>query len=440
MTLIRLHLAAVFLVLAAALTARAAGLPPASADRPWPAPPGVVVAVTPEPDKAFIGSPCILVRPDGTYLAAHDFFGWRYHHTTPRPALDRRARIYESRDKGATWTQLAEIPEMTWGTLFLHRGDLYILGMTIEYGQLVIRRSRDGGRTWTTPADARTGLLRPGRYHSSAVPVVVHNGRIWRALESYTGDGSWSGRFFGAMAISAPVDADLLDADSWTETNAVMFDGDWVKGEHTGWLEGNVVIAPDGKLVNVLRIRPTPSFDTPYDLDGPAAGIPRHEVAAIMDIAPDGRSIHFDPKHGFFQLPGSQSKFTIRHDAKSGRYWSLVQKITNPYTAYHPDYQPGAQRNVLLLISSADLRHWTEHYKVLRWNEGLPISRKERVGFQYIDWDFDGDDIVAVSRTAWNGRNYHDSNYLTFHRVAGFRHLRMEDSPADLADRLPEKP
>lgn len=430
------HLVALLLALLVPLLAATSAVP----EKPWPAPPGVVVATTPQPDLSYVGSPCILVMPDGSYLASHDFFGWRIHHTRPKDELDRRARVYRSTDKGATWTQIADMPEMTWGTLFLNRGDLYILGMTTEYGQLVIRRSRDGGHTWTSPVDGKTGLLRRDRYHSSAVPVVTHGGRVWRAMEKYTGDGTWSGLFFGAMAISAPEEADLLDADAWTETNAVMFDPDWIKGERTGWLEGNVVVAPDGRLVNVLRIRPTPTPDTPYELDGPAAGIPRHEVAAIMDISPDGRSISFDPKRGFIHFPGSQSKFTIRYDPVSKRYWSLVQKITNPYTAYSEQYQQGAQRNVLMLTSSADLRHWTEHYKVLRWHEGLPISRKERVGFQYVDWQFDGDDIVAVSRTAWNGKNYHDSNYMTFHCVAGFRNLRLEDSPADLADRPPVRP
>ncbi len=45
------------------------------------------------------------------------------------------------------------------------------------------------------------------------------------------------------------------------------------------------------------------------------------------------------------------------------------------------------------------------------------------VGFQYVDWLFDGNDIIAVSRTAFNGaRNYHDANHLTFHRVRDFAH------------------
>jgi predicted neuraminidase len=43
-------------------------------------------------------------------------------------------------------------------------------------------------------------------------------------------------------------------------------------------------------------------------------------------------------------------------------------------------------------------------------------------GFQYVDWLFEGDDIIAVCRTAWDGaHNAHDANHLTFHRIADFR-------------------
>lgn len=43
-----------------------------------------------------------------------------------------------------------------------------------------------------------------------------------------------------------------------------------------------------------------------------------------------------------------------------------------------------------------------------------------------MDWQFDGPDIIAVCRTAWDdadsgARNFHDANYLTFHRIADFR-------------------
>jgi hypothetical protein len=48
-------------------------------------------------------------------------------------------------------------------------------------------------------------------------------------------------------------------------------------------------------------------------------------------------------------------------------------------------------------------------------------------GFQYADWLFDGADLIAVVRTAFDepdgtpAHNAHDANYLTFHRVAKFR-------------------
>ena len=44
--------------------------------------------------------------------------------------------------------------------------------------------------------------------------------------------------------------------------------------------------------------------------------------------------------------------------------------------------------------------------------------------FQYIDWQFDGEDIIYISRTAYDGAaNFHDANRVTFHRVEGFKKL-----------------
>jgi hypothetical protein len=50
----------------------------------------------------------------------------------------------------------------------------------------------------------------------------------------------------------------------------------------------------------------------------------------------------------------------------------------------------------------------------------------EKHAFQYVDWLFEGDDIIAVSRTAYDdgqggAHRAHDANYLTFHRIANFR-------------------
>lgn len=406
-------------------TVRAQELPPPV--EPTGPPPGVVVGQSPDPENSYLGSPSLAILADGTYLASHDIFG-------KKSALLHRTWVYQSKDKGKTWSLIADLPDQFWSTLFVHRDALYLLGTAKEYGDIVIRRSTDGGHTWTTPADESTGLLFRGWYHCGAMPVIAHHGRLWRAVEEYVGpDGTWDGKYFKAIAISAPEDADLLRAANWSITNGVFFSKKWIHGARTGWLEGNVVTDPEGRLVNIMRLHTHPSPTDKYPLEGVAAGIPRLEAAAMLDVGEDGKTLSFDPEKGFFHFPGSQSKFAIRYDPVSGRYWSLVNKITNPWSGYGEEYPFRTQRNVLMLTSSKDLRHWDERSIILRWKEGLPISKKDTVAFQYADWQIDGDDMVALSRTAWGGANGHNSNYITFHRIENFRDRTMKDSPPDLA-------
>ncbi|HRE82650.1 MAG TPA: sialidase family protein [Opitutaceae bacterium] len=388
-------------------------------------PPGVVIATSPDPQRAFIGTPAIALLPGGMLVAAHDFFG--------KSELTDTTRVYTSEDQGQTWSLRSEILGQAWFSLFVHRGALYLHGTASRYGDLTIRRSLDGGKTWTEPKDDKSGLLMRGRYHGAPVPVVVHAGRIWRAVEERVNDLTWP-LHFSTVVVSAPEESDLLDAANWTRTNGILFQPEWFNGRRPGWLEGNVVVTPQGGLINLLRVHAEPAMTDRFELRGGASGIPRFEVGARCEVSPDGRTLTFDPEKGFVHFPGSQSKYTVRFDPITQRYWSLVQKITNPYTGYLWENSPNHQRNVLMLTSSSDLVTWKEHGAVLRWREGTLMPSQGKVGFQYVDWQFDGDDLVAVSRTSWGGRNYHDANYMTFHRVQRFRTFTPEDSPADLAD------
>jgi hypothetical protein len=77
-------------------------------------------------------------------------------------------------------------------------------------------------------------------------------------------------------------------------------------------------------------------------------------------------------------------------------------------------------RNTLALISSPDLRNWTVHKVVLQ------DDNVDKSGFQYVDWQVEGADMVFVSRTAffdgaWFADNQHNSNFITFHRIDNFR-------------------
>jgi len=341
--------------------------------------PGVVIDHSPAESGRYIGSPSIAVLPDATYLASHDFFGPKADHERSASSA-----VFSSRDQGATWEKIAEIRPLLWGKLFLHQDDLYLLGTHHEYGEVLLYRSGDGGRTWTQPHDSRTGLLREGRHHCAPCPTLVQDGRIWRSMERFTG-GAWG--HFSAAVMSAPVDADLLNAASWTFSRALP------KPQEFTWLEGNVLPGPDGRILDLLRTN-----------DG------GKDRAAMVHVADEGKTLSYDPERDFIRLPGGGAKFTIRFDKTTSRYWAVVNKQT----------KPEAFRNNLLLTSSVDLRTWQIEAPLLYHPD------KEKHAWQYVDWQFDGEDIIFVSRTAFDdglggAHSAHDANYLTFHRIQGFR-------------------
>jgi len=364
--------------------------PTAGTERPqtpgYSSVPGVVIDHSLAATGKYLGSPSLAVLPNGYYIASHDFFG-------PETKEDHTA-IFCSKDAGKTWEKLTVFKGQYWSTVFVHKGALYIIGTSTHHGSVVIRRSIDRGLTWTIPRDRNTGLLiAQGQYHCAPVPVVVHKGRIWRAMEDRYPPRGW-GSNLRSFVMSAPVDADLLKADSWTMSNRLRFDQKW---PGRAWLEGNIVVTPQNKLINILRVE--------YD---------DAEIAAIVRISENGKLVSFDPEKDFIDFFGGSNKFTIRYDRLTKRYWSLVNKQRNP-TAY---------RNILTLVSSGDLRNWRVEFVILYH----PDSKKH--AFQYLDWLFEGNDIIAVSRTAYDdglggAHRAHDANYLTFHRINNFRELTL---------------
>ncbi len=341
--------------------------------------PGAVVNYSPASSGCYIGSPSLAVLPNGDYVASHDFFGPKADHKTSPTSL-----VFISKDRGVTWQKIAEINPLFWGKLFVHQGALYILGTRHEYGDILIRRSDDGGHRWSEPKSSETGILKRGPYHCAPCRIIIHNGRIWRSFELAQGERpQWS-----ALVTSASVDADLLAADNWTFS--APYQHPWSESQ---WIEGNLIESPAGELLNILRTN--------------RQGDDR---AAITHVAEDGLSLSHDHEKDIIDMPGGGVKFTIRFDEISGLYWSIVSKQTDP----------AAYRNNLMLISSRDLRRWTVVSPLLFHAD------REKHAWQYIDWLFDGDDIVFLSRTAFDdglggAHRAHDANYLTFHRIRDFR-------------------
>lgn len=363
-------------------------------------PPGVVIDHVPSKTGRFIaGSPSIVIMEDGSYIAKGDDYG-------PAVGISELVRIYQSRDKGATWKHISEIEGLTWASLFLHRGALYMMGTSAGHGlgHVVIVKSVDGGVTWTKPSDQENGLIFPDlSYHTAPVPVVVHNGRIWRTMEDEKGPGKW-GTNFRAFLLSAPEDADLLMASSWTMSNTLGYDSTRLGGEFKGWLEGNAIIGPNGDPVNFLRVSMSSGGG----------------MAALIHYGADGKKGRFDAARDFVKFPGGSTKFHILFDPESNLYWALSNAVPEKHDS--PAYGQSMIRNTLVLMASRDLRSW-DIRKTLLYHPDI-----SQHGFQYPAFVFEGKDIIFVSRTAYDdgtggAHRQHDVNYFTFHRIQDFREL-----------------
>lgn len=379
----------IFILLAAAFTSEG-----------QPTPPGVVINHIPASSGKYLGSPSICILPDGRLIASNDYFGSK---STEKDAAV--TDVFISEDKGSTWKKLSSVKGQFWSTLFVRGNSLYLFGTYRAHGNIVIRKSDDGGMTWTTPYNDKTGLLFEGEYHTAPVPVVEYRGRIWRAFEYATAkEPVWPERY-SAVVLSAPADCDLLDAGNWRKSEVLPSSKPQMGGNFRGWLEGNIVYdKKEGCLIDLLRVHAPKTSE---------------EYCAKIRISRNGRKLKFTPDKNILPFPGGSKKFTVRHDARTGLYWTL-SNVTEP--EFLGGIQNDRVRNRLALCSSEDLVHWTVR-KIIIENEDCLHH-----GFQYADWQFDGDDIIAVIRTAFedndgNANNYHNSNYIIFQRIENYNEL-----------------
>jgi len=375
----------------------------------WTNVPGTVIAHSSAATGKYIGSPGLAILPDGSYVASHDHFG---------PATTEHSIgetwIYRSIDQGSSWTPITKLAGAFWSNLFVHNGLLYLLGTSRHYGYAVIRRSADGGFTWTEPTDHTSGLLSTTpEYHCAPMPVFEHQGYLYRAFEHRSPGEGW-GTNFTSGVFRANAKADLLDARTWEMSTFLRSDGNWNDGDMRAWLEGNVTIDPDGNIVNILRTQTNGT----------------QERAAITKLHPKSMQCTFSPQSGFVAFPGGAKKFCVRRNPRTGVYYTIT-------SAVFPGDKPtdaGSMRNCTVLMRSRDLQAW-EIIRVLHYHPDV-----EHCGWQYIEWHFDGSDIIYASRTAFYdgflpAKRAHDANFLTFHRIEDFAsNSRLNQS---ISDHLP---
>lgn len=261
----------------------------------------------------YLCSPSLVRHPDGYLLASMDVF--------EGACPQNLTLIFRSDDNGESWHDVSELMPSFWGKMFIHKGELYMLSCSTEYGDLLIGKSTDGGKTFSTP----TVLLRGsnGKNHQCGVHKNPQNVMRYAIVE-----------------------------------------GD-----------------PPYGLVLAYRVN-TDDPDAPLEYS--------HSI----------------------RMPCNNSKFMIKYDEVSCRYYSIVTRIDC--------YERRHRRPLLSLMTSKDMENWTLVCDLLD-GRNLDI---EKVGFQYVDFEFEGEDIIYLCRTAWNNaEGFHDSNYSTFHTIKNFRSL-----------------
>ncbi|MEQ7800361.1 exo-alpha-sialidase [Pedobacter sp. ASV1-7] len=360
-------------------------------------PPGIVITHQPASSGKYIGSPSICIRENGEYIASHDFFG--------PGAVERKQGVtvvYKSINKGRSWEKISTIQGQFWSNLYESKGVLYLMGTDKEYGNFILRKSADGGYNWTEPSDENSGLIFEGKYHTAPMPVLIHNGYLWRAVEEIDKNQKGWGKMFMSSMFSIPLNADLMKASNWRKTNSLPYDSTYLKGGFMAWLEGNALLNKQNRIVNLLRV---------------STQIKGVEKAALVNVSDDGWSAVFDRENGFIDFPGGSKKFSVRYDQETDLYWTLSNVIAPELMEIK---ETGKIRNTIALCSSTDLKSWQIHKYILHHKD------MDHHGYQYIDWLFNKKDIVFVSRTAFDDayggvHRQHDANYLTFHKVKNFR-------------------
>ena len=346
----------------------------------------------------YLCSPSMVRHPDGYLLASMDVYG---PHGPQNLSI-----IFRSDDDGDTWHYVSELMPCFWGKMFIHKKELYMMSCSTEYGDLLIGKSTDGGKTFTTPTVLMRGSCNSSQeyasqgVHKSPMNIMVYNGRIYETLEW----GSWYCGDYGhaAMIMSCDENDDLLDAKNWHFTEPVVYNPEWpgvAKGPSRGNIEGTLCVSPDGVLYNVMRYEI-------YEKSEPSYG-----MVLAYRVNTDDPDAPLEYSHPIM-FNGNLSKFLIKYDEKSEKYYSIVSRVDSMDRIGH--------RNLLSLLVSDDMENWKIKTDLYDFTD----KDHNKVGLQYVDFDFEGDDILYLCRTAMNNANsYHNSNYITFHRIKNFRSL-----------------
>ena len=322
-------------------------------------------------------SPSLLELPNGVLLASHDVY--------QKDGGQNLTILYRSYDGGVHWNFVTELFPCCWGSLFWHDGSVYCLGVSTEYGDLLLGCSKDEGNTWTGPVVLGRGACcgNQNGFQKAPFPVMLHGGRLWTMVEF----GSWSTGEFCYLVFSVAADSDLMCSENWVATEPLKMNyKEWgckkISEELSfGYdpmpIEGNLVVTQEGNMKAILR------FANNY------------AVLLGMDFQKPEQALWFEK---LILFPMAHSKFEIQRN-EDGKYIAIGNSLP--------------RRNILSLYCSKDLMDW-------QWEKNiLDFSREDcdgvYIGVQYPSFFINGKEVSVLIRAALNhADNFHDANYLLF--------------------------
>ena len=364
-----------------------------------------------DPENVFVGSPALAGLPSGRLICSYEWFrGYPLKEKVP----DQCETLF-SDDDGETW-QPGGRTDLMWASPFVVGESLYQIGNLRGSRDIAICRSEHGGATWSPPS-----VLFQGRYTNAPTSVTLRGDTIYRAFETCPpGNGNWQ-----SLVVAGDATRDLLDPAAWRMSNHVPYPGTPVtfkQGEHPqglypprknipedGWLEGNAVAVGD-RLRIILRVR----------MQGEATA----GICGVCEVTDDGTELTSRFVQ-FYPMPGGQCKFHIISDPCTGLFWTATTVATDTFQPAEPLWErgfkgsPGNERRVLVLMFSRDALNWFQAGFVA-------IAPSPMESFSYPGNLIRGDDLLIAARTSLGGKNQHDTNLVTLHRVRDFRALVPE--------------
>ena len=329
-------------------------------------------------------SPSLVRLGSGRLLAGMDVFAMKSGQNT--------TIIFCSDDNGKSWRYLTDLHPFYWANMFIHKGAVYALGQTQEYGDLYIVRSDDEGESWSDPTLLFYGTswcCANGGIQHTPMHLTSYKGRLYTGFEY----GSWrlaDGHLPGVMSVAE--DADIMQSENWSFSDVLPYDGKWkeddggVKGQS---IEGNLVIGPDGVLYDIMR----------------------HKVGLWLKLRVNTDDHDAPPEYvAIEEAPVSTSMFRIF--PYKGKYLLITNRKTEETAALFED---GNYRNVLSCFVSEDLKSFRLVKDLIDFRNQDPAL----YGFQYPCCIAEEDGVRLTIRAAFNGaENYHNANYSLYYYLS----------------------